>query len=154
MIWALLAAFLVRRPAWMQAVVFGTCVGLFVAAEAYSREPLISSALVVTGTVAVLTGGAFYLALRTRSGGTWTAGPPTWVHAAYVGAWLLAIGAATRALVGGAGLRVAALAAVPIVLLGAPAIVGIRALLHRPSGMASTGSEAGISGESPAGHRG
>src|SRR5690348_3801331 len=32
MLWALLAAYLTKRPIWVQAVVFGLCTGLFVSA--------------------------------------------------------------------------------------------------------------------------
>jgi hypothetical protein len=39
MIWALLAAFLRNRPPWLQAVMFGTCTGLVVAARAFSPLP-------------------------------------------------------------------------------------------------------------------
>ena len=101
MLWALLSAFLVRLPAWMRAVVLGSCVGLFAAAKAHLREPLIASALVLT--VAVITGGAFYLALRAPTG---VADAPAWV-----------------ALVGTGGLEIAVLAIVPIVRLAPPAIV-------------------------------
>jgi len=38
-----------------------------------------------------------------------------------------------RALLSDGGFKVAALAIVPIVLLAPPALLGIRALLHRPS---------------------
>jgi hypothetical protein len=40
-IWALLAAYLTKRPAWVQAAVFGVCTGLFVTAgaEADSGSP-------------------------------------------------------------------------------------------------------------------
>jgi hypothetical protein len=154
MIWALLAAFLMRRPAWMRALVFGTCLGLFVAAEVYPREPLRSTAVVLTVAVAVLTGGVFFHALRTGAGPSPGAGgAPTWVAIACPGAWLLVVGAAVRALVVEHGARVAVLAVVPIVLLAPPAVAGIRALLHRPS-PAPAGSGAGVRGDSPAGRPG
>jgi hypothetical protein len=38
MIWALLAAYLTKRPPWVQALVFGLCVGLFVATAAEANE--------------------------------------------------------------------------------------------------------------------
>jgi hypothetical protein len=38
MIWALLAAYLSKRPAWVQAVVFGLCAGVFVATAAKANE--------------------------------------------------------------------------------------------------------------------
>ncbi len=36
MLWALLAKFLVSKPAWVQAVVLGGCTGMFVTAPAGS----------------------------------------------------------------------------------------------------------------------
>src|SRR4051812_16310576 len=106
MIWALLAAFLMRRPAWMRALVFGICLGLFAAAEVYPREPLRSTAVVLTVTVAVLTGGVFFHALRMGAGRPpGIGGAPTWLGIACPAAWLLVVGAAVRALVGEAGPR-------------------------------------------------
>jgi hypothetical protein len=136
MIWALLAAYLTKRPPWVQAAVFGACAGLFVAAVANAdvRDPLISSVALLVATAAVVTGGAFFLALRAQRHRRATGGaPPAWVHAAYAGIWLLSLGAAVRALFSDGGFKVAALAIVPIVLLAPPALVGIRALLRRPS---------------------
>jgi hypothetical protein len=152
MMWALLAAFLTRRPAWMQAVVFGTCVGLFVTAEANARGPLLSWTLVLTVAVAVLTGGVFYRTLRARAGRPpGSGGGPTWAHIAYPAACLLVIGAAVGALVGDGGLRVAALAIVPIVLLAPPAVSGIRALLRGQVPAAVFDRPAAAQGETPAG---
>jgi hypothetical protein len=133
MIWALLAAYLTKRPPPVQAAVFGACTGLFVAAVANSdvRDPLISSVVMLVLVVGVLAGAAFYLSLRARRGNDAT--PPAWVHAVYTGVWLLSIGAAVRALLSAGGLKVAVLAIVPIVLLAPPALLGIRALLHRGS---------------------
>ena len=154
MIWALLAAFLMRRPAWMRALVLGTCLGLFVAAEVYPRDSLRSTAVVLTVAVAVLTGGVFFHALRTGAGRPPGAGrAPTWVAIACPIAWLLVGGAAVRALVGEHEPRVAVIAIVPIVLLAAPALAGIRALLRRTS-PAPAGSGAGVRGDSPAGRPG
>jgi hypothetical protein len=136
MVWALLAAYLTKRPPWVQAAVFGICTGLFVAAAANAdiRDPLISSVALLVGAAAVVTGGAFFLALRAQTRRQAAGGAlPTWVHIAYAGVWLLSIGAAVRALVSDGGFKVAALAIVPIVLLAPPALLGIRALLHRPS---------------------
>jgi 4-hydroxybenzoate polyprenyltransferase len=64
MIWALLAAFLTKRPAWVQAVVVGLCTGLFVAAGAHAnqRDPLISSVVLLVLAVAVVAGVGFHLA--------------------------------------------------------------------------------------------
>ena len=105
-IWALLAAFLLRRPAWMRAVVLGGCAGLFVAAQAYPREPLLGSPMLLAVTVAGLAGGAFHLALRAEARRQPAAGDaPPWVHVSYAVAWLGAIGAAVDALVGVGGIR-------------------------------------------------
>ena len=133
MIWALLGAYLTKRQPWLQAAVFGMCVGLFVAAglQANTRDPRVSSVLLQVLIVAVTTGGVFYLALRARVRRQPGSSPPAWVHGAYAGAWLLAIVAAVRALLGAGGLKVAVLAIVPIILLAPPALAGIRALLHR-----------------------
>jgi hypothetical protein len=81
MIWALLAAFLTKRPAWVQAVVVGLCTGLFVAAGAYAnqRDPLISSVVLLVLAVAVVAGVGFHLALCARLRHGWAASnaPPT-----------------------------------------------------------------------------
>jgi cytochrome bd-type quinol oxidase subunit 2 len=133
MIWALLAAYLTKRPPAVQAVVFGVCAGLFVAAVANSdvRNPVISSVVLLVLVVGVLAGGAFFLSLRARS--SYEAAPPVWVQIAYTAVWVLSIGAAVRALLAAGGFKVAVLAIVPIVLLAPPAIHGIGALLHRGS---------------------
>jgi 4-hydroxybenzoate polyprenyltransferase len=134
-IWALLAAFLTKRPPWVQAIVVGLCTGLFVTAGAYAneRDPLIGWVVLLVLAVAVLAGAAFYLALRARLRHGWAAGsaPPTWVNLVYAAVWLLSLIAAIRALFGAGGLKVAVLAIVPIVLLTPPALVSIRALLGR-----------------------
>jgi hypothetical protein len=137
MIWALLAAYLTKRPPWVQSVVFGACTGLFVAAVANAgvRDPLISSITLQVVTVGAISGGAFFLALRAqRRRRPAESSPAAWVHVAYAGVWLLSIGAAVRALLSAGGLTVAVLAIVPIVLLAPPALLGIRSLLHRSSG--------------------
>jgi hypothetical protein len=66
MIWALLAAYLTKRPPAVQAAVFGACAGLFVASVANSdvRNPLIASVVLLVLVVGVLAGGAFFLSLR------------------------------------------------------------------------------------------
>jgi len=151
MLWALLAAFLLRRPAWMRAVVLGSCLALFVAAGVYPHQPLVGPALPRTVAVAVLTGGVFFHGLRSAARRPPGAGAPTWWQIACPAAWLLLVGAAVRALVGEPGPRVAVLAVVPIVLLASPAVAGIRALLHRPS---RAGAEAAVRGDSPAGRPG
>jgi hypothetical protein len=135
MIWALLAAYLTKRPPWVQATVVGLCTGLFVtaAAKANERDPVISTMVLLVLAVGVVAGGAFYLALRAQLRHGWAAGsePPRWVHLVYAAVWVLSLIAAIRALFGEGGLKVAALAIVPIVLLAPPALVAIRALLGR-----------------------
>ncbi len=136
MIWALLAAYLTKRPAWVQALVFGLCAGLFIAAaaKANERNPLISSVALLVLVAGAATGTTFYLALRAQHRHGWRTGtaPPVWVDLLYAAVWVLSLLAAVRALFGEGGLKVAALAIVPIVLLAPPAIAGIRALLGRP----------------------
>ena len=146
MIWALLAAYLTKRPSWVQATVFGLCSGLFVtaAAEAGTREPLISSMLVLVVVVGIATGGVFYLGLRAAARRASVAGrPPRWVHAAYAVAWVLSIIAALLALFGAGGFPVAVLAIVPIVLLAPAALVGIRSLMGRPGVTSPAATSAG-----------
>jgi hypothetical protein len=136
MIWVLLAAFLTKRPPWVQALVFGLCVGLFVttAAEANEREPVIQSAVLLVLTAGLVGGGTFLLALRAQRRHGWTAGttPPSWVALTYTAVWAMSLLAAVVALFGAGGVKVAVLAIVPIVLLTPPAVVGIRTLLGRP----------------------
>jgi hypothetical protein len=45
MLWALLAAYLTKRPPWVQSCVVGSCTGLFVAAGANAdeRDPLLGT---------------------------------------------------------------------------------------------------------------
>lgn len=136
MIWALLAAYLSKRPAWLQSVVFGLCAGAFVAtaAKANERNPLISSVVLLVLVAGAVASTAFYLALRAQQRHGWRAGTPApaWVNLAYAAVWVLSLLAAVRALFGAGGFKVAALAIVPIVLLAPPALGGIRALLGRP----------------------
>ena len=135
MIWALLAAWLRKQPAWIQAMVFGLCVGLFIAAAANAdnRDPLLSSLAVVVLVAAVISGAAFYLALRAQQRhSSPDAAAPVWVDLVYLAVWVLSLLAAVRALFGDGGLKVAALAIVPIVLLLPSAISGVRVLLRRP----------------------
>jgi hypothetical protein len=135
MLWAFLAAFLTKRPAWVQALVVGLCTGLFVAtaAEADQREPLISSVVLLVLVAGAVAGTAFYLTMRAQERHGWRSGmaAPAWVVLAYAGVWVLSLLAAARALFGAGGLKVAALAIVPIVLLAPLAIEGIRTLLRR-----------------------
>lgn len=146
MLWALLAAYLTKRPPWVQSCVVGLCTGLFVAtaANADERDPVIESVFLQTLAVGAVAGGALFLALHRRLRyEPGEGGPPAWVHAVYAGVWVLAIGAAARALFGDGGLKVAVLAVVPIVLLAPPALQGIRTLAHRsPRDAAAAGPEA------------
>jgi hypothetical protein len=135
MIWALLAAYLGKRPAWVQAMVFGLCVGGFVAtaAKANERNPLISSVVLLVLVAGAVAGTAFYIGLRAQERHGWRMGtpPPVWVNLAYTAVWVLSLFAAVRALFGAGGLKVAALAIVPIVLLAPPALGWIAARLRR-----------------------
>jgi hypothetical protein len=135
MIWALLAAYLGKRPAWVQAVVFGLCVGGFVAtaAKANERNPLINEVILLVLVAGAVAGTAFYIGLRAQQRHGWRTGtpPPIWVNLAYTAVWVLSLLAALRALFGAGGLKVAALAIVPIVLLAPPALGWIVALLRR-----------------------
>lgn len=138
MVWAVLAKFITKRPPWVQAVIFGLCAGLFVAAgaEASQRDTLISTTALIVAVVGVVVGGAFYLSLQAQLRHGWTLGTtmPTWVNAAYASAWVLSLLAAILALFGAGGFKVAALAIVPIVLLAPPALIGIRILTgHHPT---------------------
>jgi hypothetical protein len=85
MIWAVLAAFLTKRPAWVQALVVGLCTGLFVAtaAEANQREPLITTVVLLVLVAGAVAGTAFYLGLRAQNRHGWLAGTaaPAWVTA-------------------------------------------------------------------------
>ena len=76
MIWALLAAYLTKRPAWVQALVFGLCAGLFIAtaAKANERNPLISSVVLLVLVAGAVTGTAFYLTLRAQQRHGWKTG--------------------------------------------------------------------------------
>ena len=100
-------------------------------------SPTVTVALAVGAAVvlvaAVISGAAFYLALRAqqrRSGAG--AAAPAWIDVVYLAVWVLSLLAAVRALFGDGGLKVAALAIVPIVLLLPSATSGVRVLLRRP----------------------
>jgi hypothetical protein len=93
MVWALLAAFLRNRPPWAQAVMFGMCTGLFVAASAVGVQRIahIGSATILVLVVAAFTGGAFYFALRAHLRSRSTARESgVWVHVVYAAVWLFA----------------------------------------------------------------
>lgn len=135
MLWALLAKFLVSRPAWVQAVVLGLCTGLFVTAtaKANERDPALDSMVVMVlawGAVAAL---GFYVGstMQTQRGALAAHTAPRWLYALYAAVWLLGLTAAVRALIGDGGFKVAALAVVPLVLLAPTALHGIRQMAHR-----------------------
>jgi hypothetical protein len=134
MLWALLAAFLRNRPLWMQAAMFGFCVGLFVAASVVGvqRVAQLGPATALLLVVATLTGGAFYAALaahlRCRSDAR---RPAVWVDVTYVLVWLTVLSAAVGTLLAAGGVRVAVFAIVPLVLLAPPAVLGLRGLFRR-----------------------
>jgi hypothetical protein len=135
MVWALLAAFLTKRPPWLQAVVVGLCVGLFVAAsaEANQRSPLIASVVLLVLAPGAAAGVLFFLGLRVqRRHGSTPSSSPRWVGIVYVTVWVVSIVAAIRALFGDGGFKVAVLAIVPIVLLAPAAIVAIRTISGHP----------------------
>jgi hypothetical protein len=131
MLWALLAAFLTRRPPWVQAGMVGLCTGLFVVGNV-NAGPMnlhLGYAVTVVVTVAAISGGAFLSAQLRRRAANRT--PPVWVLTTYVAVWLVALAAAVGTLFGDAGVRVAVVAIVPIVLLTPSAFDGVRALLGR-----------------------
>jgi hypothetical protein len=134
MLWALLAAFLRRRPAWLQAGMVGLCTGIFVVANvnAGQRDLRLGSAAALVLAAAVPIGWAYSRALRAGARSR-AAGRPntTWIHAAYAAVWLISVAAAVGTILGDGGVRVAVIAIVPIVLLAPPALTGIQALLRR-----------------------
>lgn len=137
MLWALLAAFLRRRPPWVQAGMLGLCTGLFVVADvnAGQRDLRWIVAVALGLTIAAPSAWGFFRALRAEVRGR-TAGRQRapWVHVASAAVWLAAVTAAVSTLLGDGGVRVAVIAIVPIVLLAPAALVGVGALLRRRSG--------------------
>jgi hypothetical protein len=132
-LWALLAAFLRRRPPWLQAGMVGLCTGLFPVAhlEAGQRDLPLAAAVALLLTAAVPAGWAFHRALRAELRRAAAGRPATSrVRAAWAVAWLVSVGAAVGAGLGDGGVRVAAIAIVPIVLLAPAALAGILALLR------------------------
>ncbi|HET6394587.1 MAG TPA: hypothetical protein VFG13_17310 [Blastococcus sp.] len=133
MLWALLAAFLRRRPPWLQAAMVGLCSGIFVVANvnAGQRDLRPGAAAAFVLAVAVPLGWAFSRALRAERHRSASGRPATpRGHAAYAAVWLVAVTAVVGTLLGDGGVRVAVIAIVPIVLLAPPAVLGIRALLR------------------------
>lgn len=136
MVWALLAKFLLSKPAWVQAVVLGLCTGLFAtaAAQANERNPAIDKTLLMVLIWATVAAVLYYLGftIQNRRGAALSdhAAPP-WLYTVYVAVWLVGLGAATLALFGEGGFKVAILAVVPLVLLAPTAFHGMRQLTHR-----------------------
>jgi hypothetical protein len=134
MLWALLAAFLSRRPPWLQAGMVGLCTGIFVVANvnAGQRDLPLAAAAALVLAAAVPIGWAFSRALHAGLQSRVAGRPATSrVHAAYAAVWLIAVTAAVGTAVGDGGVRVAVIAIVPIVLLAPPALSGIRHLVRR-----------------------
>jgi len=135
MLWALLAKLLLRQPPLVQAVALGLSTGLFAtaAAEANNRDPKVSStvwlALVWGGASAALYYAGFVVQRRRGPAGDGSASG--WVYALYAAVWILGLVAALLALLGDGGLKVAALAIVPLVLLAPSALHGLRLVVHR-----------------------
>jgi hypothetical protein len=135
MIWALLAAYLTRKPPLVQAIVLGLCTGLFVgaAASANDRDPVLGRVVVQVLVVAIVFGAAFHagLTLQRRHGWNPDQPAPAWLYLAYTLVWLLALMATIASLLGAGGFKVAVLAIVPLVLIAPTAFLGIRLVLRR-----------------------
>ena len=135
MVFALLAKFLLKQPPVVQAVVLGLCTGLFVTAlaEANERDPVISSTVrlvLIWGASAAVLFHIGFVVQRKR-GRVADHDAPNWLYAVYAIVWVFGVVAALFALFGEGGFKVAALAIVPLVLLGPTALYGIRQILHR-----------------------
>lgn len=135
MLFAMLAAFVTRKPPIVQAIVLGLCSGLFVttAAQANARIVLLDTVIVQVVVTGVISGAAFYVGLMSQRRRGWTpASPgPVWLYAVYSVVWVAALIAALLAMFGEGGFKVAALAIVPLVVLGPPALQGFRLALRR-----------------------
>lgn len=135
MVWALLAKFLLSKPAWVQAVVLGLCTGLFVtaAAEANERDPALNKTVVMFLVWSVFAAVLYFVGftIQTRRGALSEHAAPGWLYALYAVVWLLGLTAAVMALLGDGGFKVAILAIVPLVLLAPTAFYGIRQVTHR-----------------------
>ena len=135
MMWALLAKFLLKQPPLVQAAVLGLCTGLFVtaAAEANERDPAISAVILLVLFWGVLSGALYYAGFRYqgRRGPAAEHAAPRWLYVLYAAVWVCGVVAALLALFGAGGIKIAALAIVPLVLLAPTAFYGIRMALHR-----------------------
>jgi hypothetical protein len=136
MLSALLAKFLLTKPASVQAVMLGLCTGLFVsaAAEANERDPAIDSTVLLVLSWGVPAAVLFYLgALLQRARAGSDEPVPRWFYVVYAAVWLFGLVAALLALLGEGGLQVALLAVVPLVLLAPTALYGVGQVLRRTS---------------------
>ena len=135
MLWALLARFLLSKPAWVQATALGLCTGLFAttAAEASERDPVITATILMVLIWGAGAGALFYVGfvVQSRHGALTERSAPPWLYTVYGAVWLLGLAAAALALFGDGGLKVAVLAVVPLVLLAPPAFHGMRQITHR-----------------------
>jgi hypothetical protein len=117
----------------VQAVVLGVCTGLFVttAAEAQERAPVLE---VVAGQIlvtAVVAAALFLVGFRMQHPRPGGGENRRWLHWLHCAVWLVGIAAAVYALFGQGGVKVAALAIVPLVLIAPPALQGLRLILGR-----------------------
>ncbi len=135
MVWAMLAAFLTRKPPIVQAVVLGLCTGLFVSAlaTANQRDPRISAVAVLVLVAGAITGRQFRAGLAYQRQHGWTPENPApgWLYAVYAAVWPVGLVAAVLALFGDGGFTVAVLAIVPLVLIAPTALHGMGQMLHR-----------------------
>jgi hypothetical protein len=135
MIWALLAKFLLKQPAWVQATALGLCTGLFATAatEANQRDPAIDATVLMALIWGAVAAALYYLGfvMQSRRGALAQHAAPPWLYALYSAVWLLGLAAAVLALFGDGGLKVAVLAVVPLVLLAPAAFYGMRHITHR-----------------------
>jgi hypothetical protein len=137
-LFALLAKFLLDKPASVQAVVLGLCTGLFVAAaaEADQRDPLIRSTVLLVISWGAAAAVLFYLGsvVQRRRAGSSDPRAPRWLYTVYGAVWIFGLVAALLAIFGDGGFRVAALAVVPLVLLAPTALHGIGQVARRGPG--------------------
>jgi heme/copper-type cytochrome/quinol oxidase subunit 2 len=134
MLCALLAKFLLGKPASVQATVLGLSTGLFMtaAAQANDRDPVIAGAVLMVLVWGAVAGALYYLGFKAQSrrGAAAEHTAPPWLYAVYSVVWLSGLAAAVIALVGEGGFKVAVLAIVPLVLLAPTALYGVRRQLR------------------------
>jgi hypothetical protein len=136
MIWALLAKFLLSKPAWVQAIVLGLCTGLFAAAaaDANDQDLAVGSTILMVLIWAAVAGVLYYVGFTVQSrhdAALFEHAAPRWLYAVYAAVWLLGLAAAILALFGEGGFKVAILAVVLLVLLAPTAFYGLRQVTHR-----------------------